>query len=119
MQVIRWPFISWLDLNCICSVFSFVSFALHILLIIVLIVLLRKRNIELVGSIFGWLLIGLAISGLAEFLDFYHNLVVALKGKMVFYHSLDIIQQILKGAGFSIIFLSLIYYLKERFTPTF
>jgi len=115
MEVIRWPFISWLDLNCVCSVFSLISFALHILLIVVLIVLLRKRNMELVGSIFGWLLIGLAISGLAEFLDFYHNLAVAMSGKMLFYHSLDIIQQILKGVGFGIIFLSLIYYFKEKF----
>lgn len=112
-NVARWPFISWLDLNCICSSFSFISLLLHFLIIGILVILITRQHLAL-SSIFGWLLIGLIISTFAEFFDFYHNLLVAKAGKMIFIHSLDIIQEIIKGLGFFIIFISLLKAFKMK-----
>lgn len=113
LPVMRWPHISWLDLNCICSSFSLISLLLHLLVIGILIFLIKKHSLFFLKSIFGLLLIGLIISSVAEFLDFYHNLLVAKAGQMVFFYSLDIIQETLKALGFTIIFITLLKAFKQ------
>lgn len=98
-----WP----LDIGCTCQAIGFETIAVNVILIVVTLYLIYRIKTARQDPVFPFLLLGFALLGVSEVIDWWQSLLVSRVGFLVFYPGVYTVQEILRIGGLVTIFITM------------
>ncbi len=112
-EVLRsvWP----LDLGCTCQAMGFFTILVNVILVAVVFYLLRKIPSSRLEYFFPLLGVGFLTLLVSEVIDWWQSILVSRAGYLVFYPPIYSVQEVLRIAGFALIFFAM-FKIQKRYS---